>query len=141
MSDDRSVTKGSCLCGSVAFELSGPLPAVINCHCNQCRKMTGHFLAATNVSHEDFRFLRDSGLKWYHASDIARRGFCGDCGSTLFWEEHGSGRIAVAAGCLDAPLDLTTEAHIYVADKGDYYLLEDNLPQFPQDNDPDRNIV
>lgn len=138
MSEDRSVTKGSCLCGAVAFELSGPLPSVVNCHCNQCRKMTGHFLAATNVSHEDFRFLRDGGLRWYHASDIARRGFCGDCGSTLFWEEHGSGRIAVAAGCLDKPEGLETVGHIFVADKGDYYLLADGLPKFAQDGDPEQ---
>ena len=132
MSGEQSVTKGVCLCGNVAFEVYGPLPPVYNCHCAQCRKMTGHFLAATDASHEDFRFLKDDGLKWYHASDIARRGFCGDCGSTLFWERHGSGRIGIAAGCLENPKDLNTAGHIFVADKGDYYNLDDGLPQFAQ---------
>lgn len=136
MSDDRSVTRGTCLCGAVVFELSGPLPGVVNCHCEQCRKMTGHFMPAVVVSHDDFRYQRDDGLKWYHASGIARRGFCGNCGSTLFWEGHGSGRIAVAAGCLDDPQGLTTAGHIYVADKGCYYDLEDGLPQFAQEGNP-----
>jgi hypothetical protein len=32
---------GSCLCGAVAFEITGPLRSVIACHCHQCRKQTG----------------------------------------------------------------------------------------------------
>ncbi|WP_282609318.1 GFA family protein [Pelagibius sp. Alg239-R121] len=130
MTDDVTVTRGSCLCGAVAFEIDGPLQPVVNCHCGQCRKMTGHYLAATDVSHDHFRFTNDDELKWYHASDIARRGFCGACGSTLFWEQHGSGRIAIAAGCLENAEGLTTAAHIFVADKGDYYELADGLPQY-----------
>ena len=133
MKGSRSGIRGVCLCGAVAFEVTGPLEPVVNCHCGQCRKMTGHFLASTSASHEDFRFLKDSGLKWYHASDTARRGFCGDCGSTLFWEQHGAGRIAIAAGCLEGESGLTTAGHIYAADKGDYYELADGLPRHAQD--------
>lgn len=136
MTKDKFVTRGVCLCGAVAFEIDGPLGPVVNCHCGQCRKMTGHFLASSDASHEHFRFVKDSGLKWYHASGIARRGFCGDCGSTLFWEQHGSGRIAIAAGSLENASDLSSEMHIFVADKGDYYELNDGLPQFEQDNEP-----
>ena len=45
MSDDAKT--GSCLCGEVAYEVTGPLRPVVNCHCLQCRKTTGHFMAAT----------------------------------------------------------------------------------------------
>lgn len=133
MTENSKVTRGVCLCGAVAFEVNGPLKPVVNCHCTQCRKMTGHYLASTNASHEHFRFLKDSGLKWYHASDVARRGFCGDCGATLFWEQHGTGRIAIAAGSLENAGGLETAGHIFTADKGDYYGLDDGLPQHAQD--------
>ncbi len=129
MSKDSAVKTGSCLCGAVTYEISGPLEAVTACHCSQCRKMTGHFLASTAARHKDFRLVRHLGLKWYHASDAARRGFCRECGSTLFWEAHGEDRISIAAGTLDGATDLKTVAHIFVADKGDYYDLADGLPQ------------
>ena len=36
---------GSCLCGAVAFEITGPLRPVIACHCHQCRKQTGTYMS------------------------------------------------------------------------------------------------
>ncbi|MFT6138608.1 MAG: hypothetical protein ACJAUJ_001703, partial [Salibacteraceae bacterium] len=29
---------GSCLCGGIQYEISGPLTDVLNCHCSMCRK-------------------------------------------------------------------------------------------------------
>jgi len=112
---------GSCLCGNVAYEVTGPLRNVIGCHCSQCRKTTGHFLAATAASLSDFRLTREEGLVWYRSSDSASRGFCGRCGSTLFWRGDGRDYIAIAAGSLDGPTGLKLEGHIFCADKGDYY--------------------
>lgn len=117
--------RGSCLCGLVAYEVDGPLRNVIGCHCNQCRKTTGHFLAATAASCADFRLVREEGLAWYRSSDTARRGFCRNCGSTLFWQGDGRDYIAIAAGSLDGDTGLRLEGHIFCADKGDYYELLD----------------
>jgi hypothetical protein len=122
---------GSCLCQAVRYRVSGPLRPVVNCHCSQCRKQSGHFMPATAAAKADFTLLEDRGLAWYHASEIARRGFCRECGSTLFWERHGADYIAIAAGSLDGPTGLKTTAHIFCADKGDYYDLDDGLPQYP----------
>ena len=74
----------------------------------------------------------DRGLKWYRSSDYARRGFCGECGASLFWEPVGQGRIAIAAGGIDAPSGLTTVRHVFAADKGDYYEITDGLEALPQ---------
>lgn len=114
-------TKGSCLCGAVAYEVSGPLRAVVFCHCSQCRKSTGHHMAATAARHEDFTLIREGGLKWYQSSDNAQRGFCGACGSTLFWKGNDRDYIAIAAGSIDGPTGVTLKGHIFCADKGDYY--------------------
>lgn len=117
--------QGSCLCGAVAYEVNGPLRNVVGCHCNQCRKTTGHFLAATAASFSDFRLTREDGLAWYRSSDTAKRGFCGTCGSTLFWQADGRDYIAIAAGSLDGATGLRLEGHIFCANKGDYYELHD----------------
>ena len=127
-----AVHSGSCLCGAVAYEVTGKLRNAIGCHCTQCRKVTGHYLAASAADHGDFRLTRDDGLAWYRSSEAARRGFCRICGSTLFWQGDGRDYIAIAAGSLDAPTDIHLEGHIFCADKGDYYDVSDGDYQHPQ---------
>ena len=51
------------------------------------------------------------------------------CGSSLFWEPIGEGRVSIAAGCLDKPTGLRTVRHVFVADKGDFYDITDGLEQ------------
>lgn len=120
---------GGCLCGAVRYRVHGALRDVVACHCSQCRRSTGHFLAATAARLSRFELVADSGLRWYAASAAARRGFCGNCGSTLFWEPHGRDHVSIAAGTLDDSSGLRTVAHIFVADKGAYYRIEPGVPQ------------
>ena len=121
--------KGSCLCGVVAFEVSRFTQPVRACHCTQCRKTSGHFWAATRVTHEDFRLTDTSSLRWYDSSPGIRRGFCRLCGSTLFWQPDGRPSISVSAGCFDGPTGLETIEHWYMANKGDYYDIADGVKQ------------
>lgn len=116
---------GSCLCGAVKYEVRGPLREVIFCHCTQCRKQTGHIMAATAALLANFRISAGEGLRWYVSSDTAERAFCGHCGSTLFWQGKGRNYIAIAAGTLDGKTGLRTAGHIFCADKGDYYEILD----------------
>lgn len=123
--------EGSCLCGSVRFTTDGPLSDVVACHCTQCRKQTGHFFATTTVADEHLSIAGSENLAWYHASPDAKRGFCRICGSTLFWKHDNDPYTAVLAGSLDGETGLKLKKHIYCADKGDYYDLDDGLPQSP----------
>ncbi len=122
---------GRCLCGAVAYEINGPMREVINCHCGQCLRSHGNFASYTSVQHDDFLLTQAQALKWYESSDFARRGFCGTCGSSLFYERREGGAISIAAGTLDPPTNLKTVAHIFVADKGDYYEIADGAKTFP----------
>lgn len=124
------VHTGSCLCGKVRFAASGPLRGVIYCHCSQCRKQTGHYYAATNVADADLSIEGAENITWYSASAFARRGFCATCGSALFWKYNGAGDTSVMAGAFDQPSGLKGDVHIFVRDKGDYYAIDDGLPQF-----------
>jgi hypothetical protein len=121
--------EGGCLCGAVRYQAEGPLRPVVMCHCTQCRRMTGHFLAATAAKRAGFSIGNPAAVAWYEASDSARRGFCRHCGSTLFWDGHGHDYISIAAGSLDDSTGLSAACHIFVADKGDYYAIADGLPQ------------
>jgi hypothetical protein len=123
MSEERHT--GSCLCGAVTYEVQGPLREVIGCHCTQCRKQTGHYMAATAAKLDKFRIVKDKGLRWYRSSDSAQRGFCQICGSTLFWQGNGRDYVAIAAGSVDGETGQRIAGHIFCADKGDYYVISD----------------
>ena len=123
---------GSCNCGGVRYRVNGPMREVVACHCSQCRKQSGHFYAATDCADADFEMVSDATLKWYAASDAAKRGFCGECGSALFWKRNNSDKISIMAGTLDDEGGVKLDRHIFCADKGSYYDIEDGKPQFDQ---------
>ena len=127
--EQTTKASGACLCGSVTYEVSGPLSGVIYCHCGQCRKTSGHYFAATSCQREDLSVTSDEGLRWYQSSKEAERGFCARCGSSLFWSHKDAPSISIMPGSLDLPTGLKADAHIYVADASDYYTIDDGLPQ------------
>lgn len=127
--------EGGCLCGAVRYETRGPLRGVVYCHCSQCRRQTGHVYAATDVDDDRLTVRGGENVAWYEASDFARRGFCRRCGSALFWKHKDSAKTSIMAGGFDRPSGLKAEAHIFVADKGDYYEIADGLPQHRQGSD------
>lgn len=124
--------KGSCLCGAVRFTVTGALPPPDACHCSQCRKQSGHFWASTDVARNAVNIEGADQLRWFSASPKVRRGFCGTCGSFLFWDPPARDRIAIAMGAFDSPTGTSLGHHIFVADKGDYYAIADGLPQNEQ---------
>ncbi|WP_299964990.1 GFA family protein [uncultured Roseobacter sp.] len=127
------MVEGSCLCGGTAYRLSGALRNSVACHCQQCRKTSGHYVSATQVGPEQLTVTKDDTLTWYQSSPGAFRGFCNKCGSSMFWRHvDDKGAVSVMSGTLDAPTGITTEKHIFVADKGDYYDIADDLPQHDQ---------
>ncbi len=128
---------GGCLCGAVTYRVDGPLRPVVACHCVQCRKTSGHHVAATSARRGDIGITGQ--VTWYRSSGHARRGFCGVCGSNLF-RDGGGANMSIFAGTLDGKTGLTLAGHIFVADKGDYYDICDALPQAAQD-DPELTTV
>lgn len=113
--------KGSCLCGDVRFEVSDGLKGATCCHCSQCRKQSGYYWASASAPDDRFRIISDANLKWHASSEIARRGFCENCGSFLFWKHNEEDRISISMSAFDTPTGLTVNRHIFVEDKGDYY--------------------
>jgi hypothetical protein len=50
----------------------------------------------------------------------------------LFWDEHRSKLLRIAAGTLDQPTGLRTVAHIFTRCLPDYYTLTDDLEKRPE---------
>lgn len=118
---------GGCLCRGVRYRVTGPLRHVVACHCSQCRRASGHHVAATSAARADVTI--EGAVAWYESSPGVRRGFCPTCGANLFWSGPDPARIAIFAGTLDAPTGLRLAGHIFAADKGDWYAIADGLPQ------------
>ncbi len=121
--------QGGCLCGGVRYQTHSALRDIITCHCSQCRKTGGHFVAATQVPTADLELIESSTLRWYRSSESAERGFCVRCGGNLFWRPTDSGTTSIMAGTVDPPTGLRIIQHIFTADKSDYYEINDGVPQ------------
>jgi hypothetical protein len=119
---------GGCLCEGVRYHVRGPMRGVVGCHCSQCRRTSGHFVAATSAPFANLVLERSATLRWYRSSPGAQRGFCSTCGGNLFWRADGEDSISIMAGTLDTPTGLHMDEHIFVADKSDYYELKDGVP-------------
>jgi hypothetical protein len=113
----------------VTFEFDGDLRAPDACHCSQCRKQSGHYFASSDVPRAALTIRGADKVTWFASSEHVRRGFCSNCGSTLFWDPIQRDSIAIAMGAFDTPTQTHLKMHIFVADKGDYYEIADGLPQ------------
>ncbi len=124
MTETRS---GGCQCGAVRFRVDGPLGDASVCHCRMCQKSFGAFYAPL-VS------VRKGTLTWtrgepkrFQSSNVARRGFCADCGTPLTYEAPDG--IALAIGAFDAPQDIAPVVQWGVEAK---LAFVDGVPTLPQ---------
>jgi hypothetical protein len=134
--------RGSCLCGGVKFELTGPLLRPLNCHCSLCRKQNGGaFRSRARVRRDDFAWVAGEDLvTFYQSSPGYHRGFCRRCGSPILNKADPSfrlvaanpaflGEYGIALGVLDDDPGIRPERHIFVGSKASWFEITDDLPQ------------
>lgn len=130
--------KGGCLCGAVRYEIHGKLYNVITCHCSKCRRHHGHASAHAGTKREDLKLVEEGGLKWFRSVEDETpdvyRGFCRECGGSLFWDPRGDEMVYISAGTLDQPTGLKTIGHIWLSQAGDYYEVTDGLEKYEMDS-------
>jgi len=119
---------GHCLCEGIRFRVTGQLRSVVNCHCEDCRRTTGHFLAATACHRDDVIIESDETLSWYRPADEIKYGFCHRCGGTVFWHTDANPEsVSIAAGMLDSPTELETHFALNTDEASDYYRLDTSI--------------
>jgi hypothetical protein len=106
----------------VRYEVEGQLRDVSVCHCVECRRWHGGPGSYTAAAQEALSVTGE--VRWIDSPESnthARRGFCAECGSSLFWDAPDRGWISIAAGTLDPPTGLKTVTHIYTDSASDFY--------------------
>ena len=112
---------GSCLCGTVTFEISPPLTKFVHCHCSRCRKATG-------TGHATNLYIAPRQLRWVQGGEsIARfdlpaaksfaKWFCRTCGCPLPRLSRSGKTVVVPAGSLDSNPPINPTAHIFWASR------------------------
>lgn len=121
---------GSCLCGGIRFRITGEMGDVVACHCERCRRTSGHHVAASRVKTTDIHLDEAATLAWYSPVDdpAVSYGFCRTCGSSVFWRVENSDSWSVTAGTLDAPTQLQTAAVWFADEAADYVSLDPTVP-------------
>ncbi|MFC5569571.1 GFA family protein [Lysobacter yangpyeongensis] len=125
---------GSCLCGSVRYEIRGDIGPGFYCHCTRCRKASGTAFASNAlVAADDFVITAGrEALKTFIAESGLHRSFCGNCGSPIISQRAGVPQVRVRLGTLDTPLGHGPQAHIYVDSKAEWWDIHDDLTQYPE---------
>ena len=124
--------RGSCLCGSVRYEVHGSLGRVSHCHCSMCRKAHGAaFATYGRVGSGDFVLVSGADdIASYQSSPEVTRTFCKRCGSALqFITTKRPGSFSVALGTLDDDPGVQASLHIFVGSKAPWFDITDDLPQ------------
>jgi hypothetical protein len=114
---------GRCLCGDVTFTAE-PARAMHVCHCDFCRRSSGGAWIGVDCGDT----IEISGdVRFYASSDWAERGFCGRCGSTLFWRLKAGGVTIASIQAFDDPSPFTLESELFVdAKPGNYAFAGDH---------------
>ncbi|MFN8644667.1 MAG: GFA family protein [Candidatus Binatia bacterium] len=127
------VTRGSCLCGAVAFAIDAPPLFARNCHCGRCRRARSAAHASNlAVPADGLRITRGADrVATYKipAADRFAQAFCRACGSPLPCVYAKLGIAVVPMGGLDDPPAVRPGCHIFVASKAPWFAIADHLPQ------------
>jgi len=124
---------GSCLCGTVQYQINGPIRSAEYCHCSMCRKAHGAaFSANAEVAAADFELTQ--GHDWvaeYSSSPQRRKCFCGRCGSHLLIKRlDDPSTIIITLGTLEGDPGIRPARHVFVDSKASWYSLDGDLPRF-----------
>ncbi len=127
------MTRGSCLCGAVTYEIAGPFGEAHHCHCGICRKShAAAFSTFVQVARGDFRFTRgEDQVRRYQSSPPCARTFCGTCGSNLQFLFDGlPDALWVSVGTLDDTSGIEFGGHMFVGSRAPWHHIGDDLPRY-----------
>jgi hypothetical protein len=132
------VLRGRCGCRTVAFQVADDFGAAYNCHCSNCRAMTGSaFLPWGEIERDKLEVTRGGeALVMLGDPEADHEVRCRECQSLVYWTARGGGYVRVPYGTLVDEPGLRPTAHIFVGSKAAWYEILDDLPQhdeYPSD--------
>ena len=126
---ETSTMRGGCACGNVRFEAEIDDDEAYLCHCRMCQRATGSVsIAFKNVPQAKMRWL--GGPDWYDSSPIARRPYCGQCGTSLgFQFREGSENLDLTVASFDDPSRFKPKHHFGAESMHRAWIDTDGLPE------------
>jgi len=126
------MNRGECLCGTVRYEVDGPINMMCHCHCSMCRKHHGAlFVTFIATPVRQFRWTAgESNVSTFASSDNGKRAFCVTCGSVAPTLMPKIDCAFIPAGNLEGDLGIKPQNHMFVGSKASWYTITDNLPQY-----------
>ena len=128
------MVRGSCLCGGIAFEVSGPRSDIAFCHCSLCRKRSGVGSVATvNVDFDKMKWISGERLVtvWVRHTG-ATTVFCRVCGSPAPEADDAKTFYRIPVGLFDGDPPLGILDHIFVGSKASWEIIADGAPQYDE---------
>jgi hypothetical protein len=124
------MSRASCLCGVVTWELEGPYVFMHHCHCGRCRKAHGTpFATYIGAVQDHFRLCGAEHVATWEAQPGASRSFCSHCGAVVPGVPF-NGLVFAPAGNLEDDPGERPGDHIFVGSKASWYEIPDDLPRF-----------
>lgn len=110
----------SCLCGATGITAKNVTHRVAACHCSTCRKWGGGPLMAVDCGAE-VALNGEENVSIFNSSKWAERGFCGRCGTHLFYRVKGSGQYILPVGLLGDDDGFVFDQQLFIDEKPSYY--------------------
>lgn len=129
--------EGGCHCGAIRYQVSGDAITHALCHCTDCRRTSGSPMVGWTMYPSDAVKITKGNPKIYISSQNARRHFCENCGTGLFYinEVILPGIIDIQSATYDNPDAVPAKAHIQVTERIGWMKTAHELPvfeRFPQ---------
>ena len=119
--------KGQCLCGGVKFEADVNDFGIHACHCTMCRTWSSSPLFAVGVA--SITFEDEANISAYASSDWAERGFCKQCGTSLFYRLKETNHHIVCCGLFEDQSQFKLEGEIFVDENPGGYAFAGEHPR------------
>jgi hypothetical protein len=124
------VLSGRCACKAVAYEVSDEFVAAYNCHCSNCRALSGSaFLPVGQIDSNKLTVTTGEGSLLVEGdANSGQEVRCSECFSLLYWA-YPDGSVGVPYGTLIDEPSLKPTHHQFVGSKAPWYEIRDDLPQ------------
>lgn len=107
---------GSCGCNAVRFKLNSAPKAVVNCHCNFCRKHNGSAFSTYAVVAESALEITDGqdNITFFEWAENGLKHFCKRCGTPIYNKNAKyPGLCMIPIGVIDASANMAPTANIF----------------------------
>ena len=104
------------MCGAVQISLPALPDTYGSCACDMCRRATGSMFRNIWVADADLRLTGNDTVRTFDSSAWAERGFCGECGSPLWYRMKEGDHRGLSLGLFDDTEHLIA-GDLYYSDK------------------------